>query len=543
MALTSPPNGPDLPNLFILGSQGSLAKNKLLPAVHSSTTGLVEQVDRAPSQSHISTTQMGLGLNDPPEDIQGLTVLLRGIREMANKKFERLASLSGQGLVHQVNRMVGRGNISREVTEILKVSKISDQDNYYTFTKGSPLISDNLTSDSAYEVISEHMRAQGSMVAYFYCAVPPSLYKTIIEKLISHGLLSRRDDRNETIFSRFILEKPFGTNLAVAKCLASYWTEEIKKGNLDDQQMVIVDHYLYKPLIEQWLDFGSRAYHKGLWDRSHISQVQISVIENEEFGKEKSTYEELGALGDMIQNHLLKLLCVTVANRQQAVGDAGEIRQVDWGVQDVEGKNILEDIEDVSGSSVVLGQYEDADAVLNSNCETYAAVQFGIRNDDWRDVSFFLRTGKALSRKSASIKVVFDDESVLTYRLQPDPEIALVVGGDTGRKLSPILKELAEGSSSEFDTKEWHDGLIVFKHKKPLTSDDLAIWSHRAILNELYEPVGVQRVVSRDWAQAAWQIVDQIRDVAGSPVVYPKGSHGPLEADFLFGTAGLGWLE
>lgn len=115
-------------------------------------------------------------------------------------------------------------------------------------------------------------------------------------------------------------------------------------------------------------------------------------------------------------------------------------------------------------------------------------------------------------------------------------------GGETGEKLANVLKELAD-NSNEFTREEPSKGVILFKYKNSLTSDDLSIWSHKAILNELYTPTGIQRVVSRNWARVAWQIVDQIRDVADDPVIYPIGSHGPLESDLLFGTAGLGWLE
>lgn len=416
MTDVSPPRGPDLPSLFILGSQGSLAKTKLLPAAHSSTTGPLGQVDRAPAQAQISPAQVANGLNDAPRNIRAI---FRWLQKQIPEKGTNTR-------VHLTNRMISGEEGRREVTEILSVSKNPDQKDQYVFTSESPLISDNLTSDNAYEMILKRMRDQKTAVAHFYCAVPPSLYGTIIKKLVAHRFLSRSDVHGEAL-PRFILEKPFGTNQAAAEQLSSYWTEQIKKENLDDQQMVLVDHYLYKPLIEQWIDFGSRAHDEGMWTRSCINQIQISVIENEKFGKEKATYEELGALGDMIQNHLLKLLCITVANRPRVIRGRGKIEQIDWNIQDLEGKNILESVKNIDKNSVMLGQYEGAE--LSRNCETYVAVRIDIQSDDWRGVPCFLRTGKALNRKSASIKIIFNDESVLTYRLQPDPQIALVVGG------------------------------------------------------------------------------------------------------------------
>lgn len=508
MSSARPTTGPARPSLFILGAGGSLAESKLQPACRSLAPGpdSVVQADRKPRnrwRDQLMRFRQKPALIGPLDAL--MQNLLLHIKE--DRKQHAIQQYNASGLSH------------------------------LALHRKFPSISGDFHYNYIYEEMSGRLSTQGGAVAHFYCAAPPSLYKTIIRMLIDHQLLSRRDGDNNTL-PRFILEKPFGTDLKIAKDLYSFWSTEVNsRKELDIQQMVLVDHYLYKPLIEQWLNLGSQARAEGLWERSHIRQVQISVIENEEFGKDKETYEELGALGDMIQSHLLKLLCATVANYQdidashhQVVNIEGKI---DWNAQDSEGANILKKISAIDKNSIVLGQYENAG--LDPKCETYVALRINISDNDWKDVPFFLRTGKALSQKSANITIIFNDGSILTYQLQPNPQIALVIEGETGKKLADILKRLTE-KFDDFIIKEPSDNYFLFKYREPL--DDLPFWSHKTILKELYTPTSVERIVSYEWAQEAWRVVDEIRHVARHIAIYPTGSHGPSNADSL-----IEWID
>ncbi|HEY7365316.1 MAG TPA: glucose-6-phosphate dehydrogenase [Methylomirabilota bacterium] len=380
----------------------------------------------------------------------------------------------------------------------------------------------------------------GSENRLFYCATPPSLYDDIVEHLGANGLA-----RGPGGWTRIIVEKPFGRDAATARALNRQLARVFR-----EEQVYRIDHYLGKETVQNLLVFRfANEIFEPVWTREHVAHVQITVAETIGVEDRGAYYEEAGALRDMMQNHLLQLLCL-IAMEPPVTFDAAPVRD--------EKNKVLQAIRPIdpalTDEVAVRGQYtpgfaygrpavgyrQEKGVRPDSRTETYAALKLAVDSWRWAGVPFYLRTGKRLGRRVSEIVIQFRRTphlifrrdpagvapDVLVIRIQPDEGIALTVNAKIpgqDLRLGPVTLDFRYGE--------------VFGAQPPEAYE-------RLLLDAIH---GDATLYARgDWVEQAWTILDPVLQTwqqpgAGPLALYPAGSWGPREADALIGRDGGAW--
>lgn len=380
-------------------------------------------------------------------------------------------------------------------------------------------------SAEGYKHLQELLDSDGRPTV-FYLATPPAVVSPILTSLSTSGLLRRQDG------NRIVVEKPLGRDAATAAVL-----NQQLASIADESQVYRIDHYLGKDTVQNLLAFrfGNPIF-EAVWNRNFIASIQITAAEEIDIVERAGYYDEVGAVRDMVQNHLLQILAL-VAMEPPGSLDAVDIRAAKYA--------LLRAVRPLDPSAAVAGQYDgyrSADGVPgDSRRETYAAAKISIDNWRWQDVPIFLRTGKAMARQVTEVIV----------RLKP--AAALRVGG---RTLDPIATVLAlciqpnEGIVLRLGAKRPGPEFAFVPAGLRLDYSSLA--DHR--LPEAYENVlgeilsGAQGTFpGPEEIVRSWQIVDPLLrewESNGHPVTYARGSWGPSAADDLISTnGGERWLN
>ncbi len=377
----------------------------------------------------------------------------------------------------------------------------------------------------------------------FYLATPPSLYAGIIKHLGSADL-NRPTGRSR--WSRIIIEKPFGTDLASARALNQEVLQSFREG-----QVYRIDHYLGKETVQNILFFRfANAIFEPIWNRRYIDHVQITVAESIGIEHRAGYYEQTGALRDMFPNHLLQLLSL-VAMEPPATFEADAVRdekvKVLKAVRSIPPEKIVQfAVRGQYGPGVVNGQqvvgYRREPGVKpDSGTETFVALKLYINNWRWEGVPFYLRSGKRLLKRVAEIAVEFKrvphllfkplisediQPNTLVFRIQPD-----------------------EGISTKFQAKHPGPKLCM----DTVTMDFSYQGSFKVVSPEAYERLlldclaGDQILFSRrDWVEHSWSVIAPALEQwqkAPEPSFpnYQAGSWGPGEADELIEQDGRRW--
>ncbi|MEO7201270.1 MAG: glucose-6-phosphate dehydrogenase [Candidatus Tumulicola sp.] len=275
----------------------------------------------------------------------------------------------------------------------------------------------------------------------FYLATPPPVFPEVVRQLKASGLDPKDDDAGWT---RIVVEKPFGTDLASARALQ----HEMDRVFVESA-IYRIDHYLGKEPVQDIiaLRFANTIF-EPIWNRNYIADVQITAAESIGVELRGGYYDNAGALRDMIQNHVINLLAL-VAMEPPISSHADDIRNEKYKVLSAITPPAYEDVTSMSvrgqygpgtvdGQSVA-GYRQEKDVKSDSNTETYAAVRFFVDNWRWAGVPFYLRSGKRLARKVSEIVVTFrpiphrfygdstDDiePNLLVIKIQPDEGIAM----------------------------------------------------------------------------------------------------------------------
>ncbi|MDP9150270.1 MAG: glucose-6-phosphate dehydrogenase [Myxococcota bacterium] len=375
----------------------------------------------------------------------------------------------------------------------------------------------------------------------YYLAVPPSTFRLVIDGLAEAGMVSPAEDGK---YSRIIIEKPFGRDLASAEALNADLHRVF-----DERQIFRIDHYLGKETVQNLvaLRFGNVIF-EPLWNRNHIDHLQITVAEEIGVEGRGKFYEEAGAMRDIVQNHLLQLLMVTAMEPPVAF-TADEVRD--------EKVKVLRALKPIRGEDVakltVRGQYgpgnflgrpvpgyrEEPNVGPDSNVETFVAMRIEIDNWRFAGVPIYVRAGKRLAKHITEISVHFKqvphvllaqsapvDPDVLAVRIQPDEGIGLrfvaKVPGPT-MTLRPVTMDFRYGSTFGGSGPEAYERLIL-----------------DAMLGD---PTLFARA---DEVIAAWRFVTPILEVWGGRDVpalqtYPAGTWGPRGAFELIEREGRCW--
>lgn len=378
----------------------------------------------------------------------------------------------------------------------------------------------------------------------FYLSVPPFLYEPIIECLGSSGL-SCKDDPKCRQRARLVVEKPFGRDLASAAQLnhtISKWFEE--------SQVYRIDHYLGKETVQNIMIFRfANAIFEPLWNRSHIDNVQITIAETLGVEHRAGYYDRSGALRDMFQNHMLQMLAL-VAMEPPISFDAEAIRD--------ERTKLLRtvrpfDPQNLAGS-IVRGQYDagrigdqDVPAYLSekgvapgSRTETYVAARLFIDNWRWKDVPFYLRTGKRLATK--------DTEIVVTFKEPPHSLFASAGLHHMPPNVLAFQIQPKEGISLRFQAKRPGSKICIGTLDMKFRYQDL----FGVEMPEAYERLlldcmtGDQTLFTRfDGIEVTWRFLMPVLEAwqhgDERPHEYPAGSESFPQADALLETDGRTW--
>ncbi len=375
----------------------------------------------------------------------------------------------------------------------------------------------------------------------FYLAVSPNFFP-IIASNIAKAKLATNPDK-----ARIVIEKPFGHDLETAKEL-----NKLLSGIFDEKQIYRIDHYLGKETVQNIMAFRfANSILEPIWNRNYIENVQISVTEQLGMGERGDYYDGAGAMRDMVQNHILQLLCL-VAMETPINFSADELRNRKVEVLRAMRKFTSEDIR----SSAVRGQYstgwiegkqvpgyrEEAKVNPQSNTETFAAVKFFVDNWRWQGVPFYVRTGKRLHQSSSLITIQFKDvphfvfppeateswqQNRLIISIQPEMSIRLQV-----QAKRPGLDMVLNAVDMVFD----YDG--TYTSEAPEAYETL-------LLDTM---LGDQTLFMRgDQVEAAWDLIMPILNAWESKKSlsfpnYAADSWGPEVAEALIARDGFHWF-
>jgi glucose-6-phosphate 1-dehydrogenase len=399
---------------------------------------------------------------------------------------------------------------------------------------------------AAYARLGEQIAAQSkgwdcAADCIFYLAIPPTLIETVVRQLGQAELSHDREHR------RIVTEKPFGRDLASASALNRMLT-----GVFDESQIYRIDHYLGKETVQNILAFRfANALFEPIWDRRYIDHVQITVAEQLGVEHRGGYYEHAGALRDMVQNHLLQILCL-IAMEPPVSFNADEIRN--------KKVDVLCAIRPILPSEVhrvaVRGQYgrgwiegqrvkpyrDEPDVAADSSAETFAAIKLFVDNWRWQDVPFYLRTGKRLPARTSEVFIQFRP---VPHQSFPHPAVV-----DWQPNRLAIRIQPKEGIGLRFQAKQ--PGQTM--HLSPVEMSFCYQDSFKAPAPEAYETLllDVMRgdatlFMRADQIETAWSIITPILEVweAVTPVDFPNyqaGSWGPEAAEVLIAQDGRSWL-
>ena len=371
----------------------------------------------------------------------------------------------------------------------------------------------------------------------FYYAVSPRFIETISDALFTQKICGNSN------LHRIVIEKPFGTDLQTAQQLNRFLQKRFA-----EKQLYRIDHYLGKETVQNILAFRfANHVFEPLWNSQFIDHVQISVAEQVSVGARGGYYDGAGAIRDMIQNHLLQLLCV-IAMECPAKYEPEIIRNAK--------AKVLKDIKILTPAEVfshfVRGQYTDG--VVNgvsqaayrseehvapgSITETYVAARMFINNKRWKGVPFFLRTGKALERQASVIVIQFKDSPYKIFKDDVVPN-RLVISIQPEQEISLLFESKIPGLQMKLTPVE-----MDFMYKDAYTQEIPE--AYETLLLDVLE--GDATLFMRaDQVEAAWKVVMPVINAwkkypSKQLRFYEPGSWGPVAAKALLKPFAKDWL-
>lgn len=451
--------------LAIFGITGDLAQRKLLPALYQ----LLKAHD-LPEQLHI----VGISRREVIRD----------------------------DVYKQLRTFVGGSDYDESIERKLK--------------SGTEMVQMDLLNADAYRELLEHLRTIENKYAdtisrLYYLSIPSQAFSPVIELLgqTGHNAPLKNGD-----VPRLLIEKPFGYDLKSARGLIAVIEKHFR-----EDQIYRIDHYVAKETVQNILTFRfQNPLFESVWSGKHISRVTVTAREQIDIEGRAAFYEQTGALRDVVQNHLLQLMAITMMPRPER-SESADIHAAKL--------KLLKAVKPITADEVsqktVRGQYEgyrqevdNAESVI----ETYARVELAIDDPQWHGVPIVLETGKALNAKRTEIAICFrqpDDQpgeqNRLVFRIQPQEGITLRL--QTKR---PGIRTITDNADMDFDYTRTFSERSADAYERVIVD---AIRGDQTLFSSAAEVIRSWEIVEH--VLEAWQ-----HDGVGL-VAYRKGSTGPVE--------------
>lgn len=387
-------------------------------------------------------------------------------------------------------------------------------------------------AETGWSELSDALSPEPERIRAFYFSVGPSLFGDLAERLQQYGMASGE--------ARIVVEKPFGHDLPSAQAL-----NQTLARYFDESQIYRIDHYLGKETVQNLMAirFGNMLF-EPLWNSQYIDHIQFTVAETVGVGGREEYYDRAGAMRDMVQNHMMQLLCL-IAMEPPAKFAPDSVRD--------EKLKVIRALESVPVSDLVRGQYlpsSDKPGYVehagnpDSTTESFVALKAHISNWRWAGTPFYLRTGKRLKARTSEIAIVFKEAPHSIFGAEAGRHrntLTIVLQPNEGIELGVTIKEPGPGGMRLIDVP------LDMSFAEALGEDaQFAPDAYERLITDVIR--GNQTLFMRgDEVEAAWAWTDPIivawEEREEKPLDYESGSSGPTEAHALMHRDGRSWRE